>query len=88
MRITTKIIENKIERLNKLMDYPLTQWTREGDSLVSNIGHIFLDTDSIHQVSNNSGSCTHLYGGSKRDMDSFIDGMLQMYYINEKIKNS
>ncbi len=80
MRITRKILEDKIRNLNATLKLPATQWKDDGST---NPGHLCLDSNmcgyQLEQIAPNGGYQNLSGRMSAGDLNEFIAGMYTMY---------
>ena len=82
-RITNKQLEALIDRLNTVRKQPLASWTRSDKGLKANIGNYHIDSAyggvRLVQHMNDGGGIDVISVdgfGTKRQLDSFLRGML------------
>lgn len=83
-RITVKMLEGRVDYLNKLTGNALTPWHRPADGkLYANIGNYHLDGAyggyQLHQMCNESGGITCISDigyASKRDLFNWINAYI------------
>ena len=86
-RITDKRLENRVATLNKMLDRPATSWTRISGENKANIGNLHISHAyggvSLHEMCNDGGGVNDLNGGhgTKRELDTFISGMMSVLYM-------
>lgn len=64
-RITEKMLQMRVDALNKLMGSPLTPYTRDGDKFTANIGNYHLSGAyggwSLHRMVNEGGGVSDVF---------------------------
>lgn len=84
-RITQKMLERKVEYLNKLTGSPATSWTKTNNGTKANIGHFHLSGAyggvALHRMSTEGGGVSDVFSAghmTKRELFAricaFIDG--------------
>ena len=79
MRITTAHLENITDWINQEKGYPLEAYTRTGDKLTANAGHIkvvrYNGRAHVEQIVNGGGGVRDLAHGTTREVYEFLRGM-------------
>ena len=87
MRITQKVLEAKVEHLNKLTGSPEAAYTRSKDGkFTANIGNSHRSCAyggyDVHRMVTDGGGVTAMMNGHypAKECAHFIDGMIRSYY--------
>lgn len=82
-RITNQRLENRVALLNRILKRPEQPWSRKTGTLKANIGNLHISGAyggvALNEMMNTSGGVHDISGfghQSKRELDTFISGML------------
>ena len=87
MRITDKILENRVKLLNEATNNPIESHSKdENGRYKSMVGNYHIFDGNLAQMTGDGGSVTIvLYGSSKRDLYDQINALIKGVEIGKKL---